>query len=96
MFANESYSDRQDERYDVLIQPGGLWLRVCGDKKAVKALFGRKRGEPQEYFAALRSAAEENGYRQNPDVNMEIEYHCHAEYSTPPHTYYVYIPVCRV
>jgi len=93
MFANESYTDQQDARYDVFIQPGSLWLRVKGDDKNAKVLLGKERADLYEFFGVLRNAANENGYIQNPDVNIEIEYHCHAEYSTPPHTCYAYIPV---
>ena len=93
MFANESYSDQQDERYDVLTQPGGLWLRVKGDSDNAKALLEKENADLYEFFGALRNAAIENGYIQNLDVNIEVEYHCHAEYNTPPHTCYAYIPV---
>ena len=93
MFANESYSDNQDERYDILTQPGGLWLRVKGDAENAKALLGKENADLYEFFEALRYAAKENGYIQNPDVHVEVEYHCHAEYKTPPHTCYAYIPV---
>ena len=93
MFANESYSDNQDERYDILTQPGGLWLRIKGDDKNAKALLGKDRADLYEFFRALSDAAAKNGYIQNPDVDIAVEYHCHAEYSTPPHTCYAYIPV---
>ena len=95
MFANETYSDKQDVRFDVFVQPGGLWLRIRNDRNAA-ALLGKEKAEPHEYFAAagiLQKAAKENGYMQNPDVHIQIEYHCHAEYTTPPHTNYAYIPV---
>lgn len=93
MFANESYTDQQDERYDIFTQPGGLWLRVKGDDKNAKALLGKDKAQLYEFFEPLRNAAKENGYVQNPDVPVEVEYHCHAEYATPPHTCYAYIPV---
>jgi len=93
MFANESYSDSQDERYDILVQPGGLWLRVKGDDKNAKALLGKDRADLYEFFGPLGDAALENGLVQNPEVNITVEYHCHAEYNTPPHTCYAYIPV---
>ena len=93
MFANESYSDSQDGRYDILVQPGGLWLRVKGDDKNAKALLGKDKADLYEFFGALGDAAMENGYVQNPEVNITAEYHCHAEYSTPPHNCYAYIPV---
>lgn len=93
MFANESYTDRQDGRYDIFTQPGGLWLRVKGDDPNAKTLLGKEKAPLYEFFEPLRNAAKENGYVQNPDVPVEIEYHCHAEYSTPPHTCYAYIPV---
>jgi hypothetical protein len=105
MFANESYTDKQDERYDILTQPGGLWLRVRNDENAAAQFFGYEKSKPfnpweygpYKYFAGddapLQSAAIENGYEQNPDVHLQIEYHCHDEYSTPPHTNYAYIPI---
>ena len=93
MFANESYTDKQDDRYDILTQPGGVWLRVKGDDNNAKALLGKDRADLYEFFGALRDAAKANGYMQNPDVHVEVEYHCHAEYNTPPHTCYAYIPV---
>ena len=107
MFANESYTDKQDERYDVLIQPGGLWLRIRNDENAAAQFFGYEKSKPfnpweygpYRYFAGeqapLQSAARENGYIQNPDVHIQIEYHCHAEYGSPPHTSYAYIPIIR-
>ena len=38
---------------------------------------------------------QENGYRENPDVHVQVEYHCHAEYNSPPHTNYAYIPIIK-
>ena len=100
MFANEAYSDKQDERYDQFTQPGGLWLRVRNDKKTAELLLGKEKAEPWEYFAGeqapLQSAARENGYKQNPEVHIQIEYHCHAEYNNPPHTNFAYIPIIGV
>lgn len=95
MFGNESYTDKQDERYDIYTQPGGLWLRVRGNDHNSKALLNKDRAELYEFFSALREAAKENGYIQNPDVCVDVEYHCHAEYSTPPHTCYAYISVVK-
>lgn len=95
MFAQETYTDIQDERYDLLTQPGGLWLRIHATEETDAALLGRASNGLWEYFDLLAKAAEENGYRLNPDVQLAIEYHCHAEYSTPPHTCYAYIPVVR-
>ena len=82
-----------DERYDIFTQPGGLWLRIKGDTDNAKKLLGKENADLYEFFGVLRNAAKENGYIQNPDVHVEVEYHCHAEYSTPPHTCYAYIPV---
>ena len=106
MFANECYTDIQDKRHDIFTQPGGLWLRVCNDAKAA-VLIGFDNSEPFNpwkygaymYFAhkrILQNAAEENGYKQNSDVYIEIEYHCDAEYNTPPHTNYAYIPIVAI
>jgi len=99
MFANETYSDKQDERYDLFTQPGGLWLRIRNDKNASVLLLGKDDSAPYEYFAGaqvLQNAAKENGYMQNPDIHIQIEYHCHAEYGTPPHTNYAYIPIIKI
>ena len=93
MFANESYTNRQDERYDLFTQPGGLWLRVGVNEESDAALLGRPSNEMSEYFGILQSAALENGYAQNPSVPVEIEYHCHAQYDTPAHAAFAYIPV---
>jgi len=105
MFANEAYTDKQDERFDQLVQPGGLWLRVRNDAHAAAQFFGFDKSKafnpweygPYRYFAGkdapLQSAARENGYVQNPDVHIQVEYHCHAEYGAPPHTNYAYIPI---
>lgn len=96
MFAQETYTDKQDEGYDLFTQPGGLWMRIRNDSTAAARLLGKDKAEPYEYFAEaeiLQKAAEENGYVQNPDVPVEIEYHCHAEYARPPHTNYAYIPI---
>ena len=99
MFANETWSAEQDARFDVFTQPGGLWLRVRAETKAATALFGKEQAEMWEYFAGpqapLQCVAKANGYARNPDVHVVVEYHCHAEYATPPHTSYAYIPIVR-
>ncbi|HML48751.1 MAG TPA: hypothetical protein PKE04_18575 [Clostridia bacterium] len=96
MFAQETYTSDQDGRYELFTQPGGLWLRIRNDKNAA-ALLGKESAAPYEYFAGqvLQNAAKENGYEQNPEVHVQVEYHCHAEYETPPHTSYAYIPITR-
>ena len=100
MFAQETYTDKQDECYEVLTQPGGLWLRIRNDRKAAELLLGKDKVDAWEYFAGeqapLQSAAKENGYMQNPDIHMQIEYHCHAEYDNPPHTNFAYIPIVKI
>ena len=95
MFAQETYSANQDERYEVFTQPSGLWLRVRRSKETSLALFGNESIDAWDYFTsnAMQKAAEENGYKANPDVHVRIGYDCHAEYSTPPHTCYAYMPV---
>lgn len=94
LLAQETYTPDQDARYDLFTQPGGLWLRLRNDKKAA-ALLGRESADPYAYIAGgiLRNVAKENGYAQNPCVPVQVAYHCHAEYKTPPHTNYAYIPV---
>jgi len=108
MFGNETYPAEQDERFDKFTQPGGLWLKVSNNEKAATAFFSYDKSEPFNpwkygpymYFAGdqapLQCAARENGYIQNPDIHIQVEYHCHAEYGTPPHTNYAYIPVKKV
>ena len=99
MFANECHAGEQDPRYDIVTQSGGLWLRVRNDKTAAKLLFDKESAEPWQFFAGntapLQSAALENGYIQNMEIAMQIEYHCHAEYSQPEHSNYAYIPVIK-
>ena len=96
MFANEAYSAEQDERFDLFTQPGSLWLRALNDKKHAKALRGKKKIHPYELFGPLKRAAEANGYMQNPDVRVEVEYHCHAEYDKRRPRNYAYIPICAI
>ena len=99
MFAQETYSDKQDERYDLFTQPGGLWLRIRNDRNAA-ALLGKESAEVHEYFSderkILRTAAEANHYQQNFEVCVEVEYNCHAEYSTRPHGLRLYSNYKRV
>jgi len=107
MFAQEcATTEKQDKRYDIMTQPGGLWLRVRNDEAAATALGICDSAESfnafhhcHMYFAGeqapLIRAAAEHGYALNPDVHIEIEYHCHAEYDMPPHTSYAYIPIVR-
>jgi len=93
MFAQETYSRKQDKRYELLVQPGGLWLRIHITEETDAALLGRKNYGLYEYFAGdtapLQSAARENGYKQNPDVDIQIEYGRH----TGPSLSYAYIPI---
>ena len=98
MFAQETHTNRQDERYDLFLQPGGLWLRIRNDSQAA-ALLGKDSVAPYEYFAEaqiLQSAAQAHGYQQNPDVHVQVEYHCHGEYGAPQHSNYAYIPIVGV
>ena len=41
----------------------------------------------------MEAAAEENGYKQDPDIPIQVEYQCHAEYGNLTHTNYAYIAV---
>lgn len=93
MFAQETDSDEQDERYDLFTQPGGLWLRVSITAKTDYTLLGRSSHGAWEYFGVLDTAAEENGYMQNPNIDVQVEYHCHAEYGSPACLSYAYIPI---
>ena len=98
MFAQETYSMEQDEKYDVFTQSGGLWLRLLNDTNAA-ALLGKENPAPYEYYSEsqiMQTVAKENGYMPNADVYVKVEYSCHAEYNTPPHRNYAYIPIVRV
>lgn len=96
MFAQETYSAEQDNRYELLTQPSGIWLRVRRSKETSLTLFGSDSTDGWDYFACgeLQKAAEENGYIVNPNTHVWVAYDCHAEYSTPPHTCYAYLPIC--
>jgi len=91
---NETYSEKQDERYDLFTQPGGLWLKIHVTKNSDFTLLGRLNNGLWEYFAQdiLQSAAKENGYVQNPDVHVQIEYNIYAVNDAP----YAYIPIIAV
>ena len=97
MFAQETYSANQDKRYETFLQPGGLWLRVRRKKETSLLLFGGESIDAWDYFGSgiMQNAAEENGYKINPDIHVRIGYDCHAEYGTPPHTCYAYVPVIK-
>lgn len=97
MFAQETYSDRQDGRYEILKQPAGLWLKLRRDRKTSLALFGGESIDAWDYFACgkMTEAALANGYVPNPDVPMMIGYNCHEEYATPPYTCFAYLPVSK-
>jgi len=98
MFAQETYTSGQDARYELFTQPGGLWLRIRNDHIAAR-LLGKDSAHTYEYFAGeqgiLQCVAKAGGYMQNPDVPVQVEYHCHAEYNTPPHTNFAYIPIIK-
>jgi len=88
---NETYSEEQDERYDLFTLPGGLWLKIHVTKDSDFTLLGRINNGLWEYFAndILQNAAKENGYVQNPDVDVQIEYNIYAVNDAP----YAYIPI---
>lgn len=97
MFAQETFSEKQDNRYELLTQPGGIWLRVRRSRKISLILFGKESIDGWDYFACgeMKKAIEENGYIVNQNTPFRVAYDCHAEYSTPPHTCYAYLPVCK-
>ena len=70
-------------------------MRVRNDARNALALYGREDAEPSEYYmgdsSSLEQAAHANGYEMNRDVLIRLEYHCHAEYATPPHACYAYV-----
>jgi len=93
MFAKETYTDEQDERYEMFTQPGGLWLRVHVTDATDTALLGRKNHGLFEYFGILGTAAKENGYERNLDIRIEIEYgniDGHTSYN------YAYVPILKL
>jgi len=89
----ETYTEEQPEYYDVLTQPGGLWLRILNDDKAA-ALLGKSDVQTWEYIACgiLANAAKANGYIKNPDVNITVEHYNHAKNHTVS---YAYIPIIK-
>ncbi len=95
MFAQETYSDNQDGRYEVLKQPAGLWLRLRRSKETSLVLFGNESIDAWDYFACgeMSKAAEANGYINNPNVSLRIGYNCHEEYNAPPYTCFAYLPI---
>jgi len=66
-----------------------LWLRVCESDAADTAFFGRKNHGLWEYFGELKSAAEENGYKENPDIPVSVEYYS----QTGVGSHYAYLPI---
>ena len=83
MFAHETYSDKQDKRFDVFTQPGGLWLRVRNDNAAAWL------GKAHEYL----ETSLKNGYMQNHDIHVQqVTCQCQVE----PYTNYVYIPIRKI
>ena len=92
----EAGSGDFDARYDRFVQPGGLWLRIRNDEAAAR-LLGKEKAMAYEYFACgiLDAIAKENGYAQNPDVSVEIEYYSRDEYGSPDFASYAYIPVIK-
>lgn len=95
MFAQETYSDIQDARYEVLKQPAGLWLRLRHSKETSLALFGGESIDAWDYFSCgeMSRASEANGYIVRPDVPLRIGYNCHQEYGALPYTCYAYLPI---
>jgi len=93
MVAQETYSNKQDDKYELFTETSGLWLRVQASPESDNALFGRSNHGMWEYFAGddapLQSAAKSNGYIQNPDVDMVFEYYNNS--GNGPN--YVYIPI---
>ena len=87
MFAQETYSDKQDKRYELFTQAEGLWLRVKVSAESDNALLGRGNNGLYEYYGPLESAAKSNGYIQSPDMNMSYEY------MSGEGPNYVYIPI---
>ena len=93
MFAEETYTEKQDEIYDLFTQPGGLWLRVHVTEESDSALLGRKNHGLWEYFAeeVLIKAAMEHGYNEKTDIHIAVEYNCHAGDEIGAN--YIYIPI---
>jgi len=97
MFGKETYTDKQDERFELFKQPGGLWLRLAITEEADNIFFGKKNDGSHLYFHILSEAAEENGYKQNPNVDVAVNYDYHPvgdRDETCPN--YVYIPIIKV
>jgi hypothetical protein len=89
MFAQEVEHSQQDERYQLLTQPAGLWMKLQHSAEAEEKLFSRPVNGLYEYFGQLKEAAAANNYVQNFEIPMEIEYHDH----TGSGAGFAYIPI---
>jgi len=88
MFAQETYSNKQDNHYDLFTVPGSLWIRTSENESTDTALFSRKNHGLWEYFGMLGAAAEENGYKRA-DLDIAIEYYNQSGVGL----HYAYMPI---
>lgn len=90
MFAQESYSEKQDKRYDVYKSPASLFIRVQ-QSPDVEKLSGRQIEGPWELFSIIKEQVmPEYGYTLNADKVPEIEYYNHKD-----GVCYAYVPVAK-
>ncbi len=61
-------------------------------ESATYFLCEKARGCDFPHIRRIAKNAEENGCAINPNTHVWVAYDCHAEYSTPPHTCYAYLP----
>lgn len=89
MFAQETYSDKQDERYDLYKMPASLFVRMQQSTEAEK-LLGREIQGVWELFGIIKEQMmPEYGYKFN-DAVPEIEY-----YNNKNGTGYAYVPIVK-
>ena len=87
LFAQETWSSKQDDRYDMFTQPAGLYLRLRLDKHAEK-LLGKHYGDADMY-GLLEKTAMRHGYRRAQGNPIDIFYHDHEHHTAK----YAIIPV---
>jgi hypothetical protein len=90
MFGQETYSDKQDERYDLYKIPASLFIRVQNNAEAAK-FFGRDIQGTWELFGVIKEQVmPKYGYKFNENGAQEIEYANHKD-----GIQYAYVPVIK-
>ena len=91
MYGAETYTDEQDERYDLYKMPASLFIRVQNNADAAK-LLGKELQGAWELFGVIKEQIMyQHGYKFNDNGAQEIEYSNHKD-----GTQYVYVPVVKI